>query len=225
MPPRGIDMILLTAGRKQYLERTIDSFEQMVAGDFQRQAIFDDSGDAKFGQWLLKEYGDRFEIHTTPGLLGFTEAIRNAWQFLEDLDDAGAPYVFHLEEDFTFNRKVDLGDLIAILEAQPKLAQVSLLRGPAYEPEFAAGGIIQQEPRAYQQRRQGALRYLAHRKYFTTNPCVYRRTLLKEGWPAVQNSEVAMTRALVRKGFRFAHFGEGDPWVTHIGEERTNRGY
>jgi hypothetical protein len=218
-PSRAVDVIVLTAGRKGYLERTLASFAERVTGDIAARIIQDDSGDPGFNVWLKETYPD-WEIVTTPGKLGFTKAIRHIHQVLRVR--TGSPYVFHLEEDFVFDRDVDTSEMIALLEADGHLAQVALLRGPFYEPELEAGGIIEQDPDAYEHR-DG---HVVHSKYFTTNPCVYRRSLvLKHHWPGTRNSEGAYTKQLVRKGFRFAFIGDGTPWVSHIGEERTNLGY
>lgn len=214
-----VDVIVLTAGRKDYLERTLASFSERVHGDICDRIIQDDSGDPAFGKWLRTTYRE-WEIVTTRGKLGFTKAIRSVWDVLRAR--TGAPYVFHLEEDFVFDRDVNLSEMIEVLRGDPKLAQVALLRGPFYPPEVDAGGIVEQEPRAYEHR-DG---YLVHTKYFTTNPCVYSRSLIrKHHWPLTAHSETRYTRQLVSKGYRFALMGDGTPWVSHIGEERTNLGY
>lgn len=222
-PSRAVDVIVLTAGRKDYLERTLQSFSEHVSGEIAHRSIQDDSGDQDFGRWLKETYPD-WEITTTSGPSGFTKAIRSAWHHEQRRLD-GAPYIFHLEEDFTFDRDIDLAEMAKVLEHEPKLAQVALLRGPFFPPEHAAGGIIQEDPKAYTAATDGERTWLEHRKFFTTNPCLYRRSLLKTGWPMQRNSEVAMTKVLIRKGYRFAFLGDGTPWVAHIGEVRTGLGY
>lgn len=222
---RGVDVIVLTAGRKQYLERTLESFTKHVSGDIKRKTIYDDSGDQKFGRWLEKTYSDWTVVHNANAPSGFTQAIRKAWAGEGKKNGSGAPYIFHLEEDFIFNHDVDLSDLVTILEAEPKLAQVAFLRGPFFPPEIQAGGIIEEDPDAYSHHELGDLKYLKHKKFFTTNPCVYRRTLLKMQWPVLKNSETRFTRTVLNRGMRFAFIGDGEPWVSHIGAERTNLGY
>jgi hypothetical protein len=221
--PSGlVDLIVITAGRRTYLERTLASFGERVHGDFAHRLILDDSGDGEYATWLKENYPD-FEIHSTPGRIGYTKAIRRAWVL--ERHRGGAPYVMHLEEDFVFDRDVDVaGDMIAVLESDRKLAQVALLRGPFFPPELDAGGIVEEDPGAYEHR-NGVRPHLVHRKFFTTNPCIYRRSLLRLGWPLAAHSESVFTRTLVRRGYSFALVGDGEPWVTHIGVERTNHGY
>lgn len=220
----SIDVIVLTAGRRGYLERTIASFEANVTGHIAHKTMQDDSGDVEFGKWLVEAYPD-WEIVTTPGKIGFTEAIRNLWSYELSRNGTGSPYIFHLEEDFVFNQPVDLGDLIRVLDHDPKLAQVALLRGPWAPDEKRAGGIIQQHPQSYQHLDANGLKYLRHRRYFTTNPCVYKRDIMERGWPSQANSEVVFTKQLRVKGRLFAYYGDGEPWITHIGDERVGIGY
>jgi hypothetical protein len=113
----------------------------------------------------------------------------------------------------------------AVLKQDPKIAQCALLRGPFYPPELKAGSIINEDPDAYDHKRKGMLRWMEHSKFFTTNPCLYPSTVLKVGWPNMKNSERMFTRQLTKRGYRFAFLGDGEQWCTHIGEERTMRGY
>lgn len=223
-PPSGrpVDVVCLTAGRQEYLEQTLASFAEQVRGTIATRTLIDDSGDRVFGAWLAERYPD-WTIHTTRGRMGFTRAIRAAWTFLQRRRNA--PHIFHLEEDFTFDREVDLEDMIEVLEQDKSLAQCALLRGPFYPPEIDAGGIIEQDPDAYTRRTDRGPAHLVHQKFFTTNPCVYRRDLLRVGWPNVENSERVFTRQMVRRGFSFALLGDGTPMVSHIGHVRTMRGY
>lgn len=218
----SVDVMVLTAGRKSYLEQTLASFAEKVHGDIGHRTILDDSGDARFGKWLGRSYPE-YQIVTTRGKVGFTQAIRTAWR--HELQVGGSPYIFHLEEDFTFDRDIELSNLIRILEMEPKVAQAALLRGPFFPPEIEAGGIVEEDPDAYDHREAEGLKYLVHGKFFTTNPCLYRRSLLRVGWPSTPHSETRFTRVMARKGYQFAFLGDGEPMVTHIGVERTNNGY
>lgn len=219
----AVDVIVLTAGRQDYLEATLASFRDRVHGPIARVTIYDDSGNRRFANWLRRAAGD-YDIVTMPGRSGFTRAIRNAWEH-ERRRSGGSPYIMHLEEDFTFDVPVNVTDMIAVLQADTHLAQVALLRGPFFPPEIAAGGIIQEHPESYERAVDGEATWLVHDRFFTTNPCIYRRSLMRYGWPNVRNSEVAFTKSMRRRGYRFAFLGDGTPMVSHIGVERTNLGY
>lgn len=221
---RGIDVVVISAGRQKYLSRTIDSFRTYVSGSFVRKTIQDDSGNPRFNRWLRRVYPD-WDIHTTPGKLGYTGAMRSIWDYESQQNGNGSPYIFHLEEDFIFDRDVDLDELIAVLEYDETLAQVALLRGPWAPAEIRAGGIIEERPETYEHLDADGIPYLRHRNFWTTNPCVYRRTLIDDGWPDTRGSEQTFGRSQWKQGRYAAFIGEGTPWVTHIGDERVGIGY
>ncbi|HEY2322227.1 MAG TPA: hypothetical protein VGJ82_05110, partial [Thermoanaerobaculia bacterium] len=152
-PEPTVDVIVLTAGRRRYLDRTLASFAECVQGPLVHATVFDDSGDERFGRWLSARCPQGWDIITTPGRIGFTRAVRAAWD--HERRRGGAPYIFHLEEDFVFDRRVDLLEMIAVLEQDPMLAQVALLRGPFFSSEKEVGGIVQEDPDAYAARRAG----------------------------------------------------------------------
>lgn len=115
--------------------------------------------------------------------------------------------------------------MVRVLEHDQTLAQVALLRQAWAPREIRAGGIIEQKPETYEHLDAQGVPYLRHRNFWTTNPCLYRRTLISDGWPDVRGSEQTFGRGQWAKG-RFAAFmGDGTPWVTHIGDERVGRGY
>lgn len=221
---RGIDVVVTSAGRQQYLSKTIDSFNRHVSGAFVRKTIQDDSGEERFGRWLRRAFPD-WEVYTTPGRLGYTGAMRSIWDYESRQNGTGSPYIFHLEEDFTFNRDVELDDLITVLEYDDTLAQVALLRGPWAPAEHRAGGIIEERPETYEHLDADGIGYLRHRNFWTTNPCIYRRSLIDEGWPDVRGSEQTFGRSQWKQGRYAAFIGDGTPWVTHIGDKRVGIGY
>lgn len=160
------------------------------------------------------------EVDDTAHDLGFAGAIQAGW---DAIAEARADYVFHLEADFTFNDTVPLAAMIAALDANPTLAQVALKRQPWNAEERAAGGICELHPGDFTD--EGPVS--RHRRFFTTNPSVYRASLCECGWPQEPHSEGVFTHRLLADGFDFAFWGGrfDPPAVTHIGAERTGRGY
>lgn len=165
--------------------------------------------------------------------LGFCGAIREGWERLRALP--GWTHVFHLEEDWHFDRDFNLAAMIDLLDAYPGLAQVALRRGPVNRTETDAGGVVEMWPDEYLEKAMHdhvdgeCVRYpwLEHGLYFTTNPCVYRRELLEMEWPEEPRCEAEFTITCVSRGLRFALWGsrrEG-PWITHTGRTRTGTGY
>jgi hypothetical protein len=214
-----ITVAVLTVGRLPYLTKTLASLQEQVTG-FGRVVIFDDSGDRDVTDALyrMEVNGQPVSVASWGQNLGYTKAMDTAWGWLATHDPAS--HFFHLEEDFTFDRPVHLPDLVDLLDRKPILDQVALLRHACFPREFRAGGIVEEHPDAYVRHPD----HLEHELVFTCNPSVYRRELVDVGWPQVPRSERAFTRARVKEGRKFAYWGDGTPWVTHIGAERAGVG-
>lgn len=152
--------------------------------------------------------------------LGMAGAVRHGWtQAL----DAGASYVLHVEEDFRFLEPVFLGDLVYVLDRDSTLAQVVLKRQAWNDLEQAAGGIVEADPSAYEERAAMGrnLRWTAHRKIFSLNPCLIPRHVLELGWP--DGNEAEFTQRCLDAGFQFAFYGGkfDPPRVEHVGFHRS----
>jgi GT2 family glycosyltransferase len=215
---RGSDQIVvvcLTTDTRDTLAETIASADENLCGPIGRKLICVDqpSTDLAFDGWDVTALGPP---------QGYVRATRHAQ---DRAMGSGQPWVFWLEDDFTFNEPIDLAELQAIMDAHPELAQISLLRQAWYEEEVAAGGIIEYKPKLFTQR-DG---YIEHRAYWTTNPMLTRRSLFATyEWPLEENSELRFGRALFKDpANRAAIYGAiGDPpRVHHIGAKRAGHGY
>jgi hypothetical protein len=223
-----IALVVFTDGRVDCVEDTIRSATKQLHGPVTRRLINDDSDDEDYRAWLSDRFGPLgFElIPADDGRQGFGGAIRHAWNFLATVTE---PFVFHLEDDFTFERPVDLDEMMTVLTEQQHLAQLALRRQPWNDEERQAGGIIEQHPGDYLQCADvEGHRWVEHRRFFTTNPCLYRRALIKAVWPRGGESEGRFTHQLLSSPrLRFGFWGHRDdaPWVTHIGTDRVGTGY
>jgi len=160
--------------------------------------------------------------------LGFAGAIQQGWNEILATD---AELIFHLEDDFVFNGIVPLGDM-AELVSDEHIAQVALKRQPWNEQEKRAGGIVELDPDSFQEGRRYwqscPRKYTAHRKFFTTNPSLYRRDIAERGWPQEDRSEGKFSIELFKDPHVVSTFWGGKfdaPLVTHIGDDRQGRGY
>lgn len=250
----SIVVVAFTHGRWDLLARTIDSFDRCVTGNVVARVLMVDGvhprscvGDVDQAlgahQWAI-EWSDRQR--------GFGGNIDRAWRQLTARFTA-ADCVFHLEDDFTFNRQVNLDELAAVLYAQPQLAQLALRRQPISQGEREAGGVVEQWPAEYAERSirmmsacgwgadaicRTTATWLEHRLFFTTNPSLYRRALCQVGWPTCEASERELTHQLLVEGLpwgvepgavRFGYWGarHSGEWVHHIGtdDRRDGTGY
>ena len=161
-------------------------------------------------------------------LLGFAGAIQHGWDQILDTD---AEYIFHLEGDFTFNHPVDL-ETMAELASDPHIAQVALKRQPWNQQEIEAGGIVELNPDDFDEGQfyydYWSHTYTAHRKFFTTNPSIYRRDIAERGWPQVPESEGHFGIGLFQDPHVVSTFWGGKfdpPLVHHVGDSREGHGY
>jgi hypothetical protein len=218
-----IALLVFTDGRFDYLDRTLTSAETHLKGDIGIRVIVNDAFQDEAHLSHIRSRWPEYLVVTSDHKLGFSGAIQLGWDALRD---SGFPitHVFHLEGDFTFNDDVDLHEMARILDLNPELAQLALLRQPWNEEEKAAGGIIQRNPGFYLQTDV----YTRHTVCFTTNPCLYSFDLTKLGWPQRQYSEGHFTILLRDLGYHFGYWQDSPlapPKVHHIGEFRMGTGY
>lgn len=234
-----VALLVVTDGRRHCLERMVSSFfTAYCPAPSGPVVVVDDSGDPEHRAWLRTTFDAEFVFH--PERRGFAAAIDSGWRAVQRI----APdWVFHLEEDFVFERPFSVESMQEVLTARPHLIQMALKRQPCNAREAEAGGLVQAHPGQFtpcSARRPGAefagldVTWMEHRLWFTTNPSLYRGDLVKRGWPQTPESEGRFTHGLLDFGhlgvpadkIRFGLWGEADdePWVTHIGE-RTGTGY
>ena len=217
-----IDLMVVTDGRRACLEDTLEHADRHLAGIDGRRVIVNDSLDPVYWAFLDDRYGSTFDVlHPLDGKRGFAGAIQAGWEHL----GAGPGHVFHLEDDFRLLVDVDAARLVDLLEARPELVQVALLRQPWNQREVDAGGLIAADRPDFTD--EGEL--TTHARFFTTNPSVYRRSLLERGWPQEPQSEGLFWHRLKadRPDARSAFWGGPDdaPTVWHTGDDRLGHGY
>lgn len=227
-------LLVMDDGRREYLDQTIRSLGLSLYGPIVRKVIHDDSGDLEYGARLQEDYPS-WRVFSTGRRSGFGGAIRSAWALVER-DYPEITHLFHAEGDFLLNRQVDAGAMCALLDREQHLAQVVLMRQPWNPTESAAGSLWATRPAgSWDDRTDAHCSWVEHRHWFSTNPCVYRRSLLSVGWPEGAESEGRFGLGLLEHGtpeaagddVRFAFWGTRDdtPWVTHIGHVRAGNGY
>ncbi len=214
----------MTDGRLDCIEQTIESARQNLQGPVTHKVIHDDTADDQHRDRLRKMFPD-FEVIGQQMRMGFGGAIQSAWGYIKSRPER---FVFHLEDDFTFNEPIDTAEMAHVLDRNPSLVQIALRRQPWNDAERAAGGIVEQHPDDYTERSDNGVWWLEHRRFFTTNPCVYRTALTAKGWPAGEHSEGRFGLELCENPtIRFGYWGRraDPPKVHHIGAERAGTGY
>lgn len=228
-----ITLAVVTDGRDDLLASTLTSASQMLHPQklISRRIVWDDTGDAAHIA-NLAVVNQGFDVAGNSRRNGFGGAVRQLWRRLRRYD---TPFIFWCEDDFVFNRPVDLAAMAETLSCCSHLAQLALTRQP-WNPAEQAAGTILDPPEDFTQRGDPAWnQWIEHRRWWTTNPSLFRREILDEDWPAGDQSEGRFTHHLLTEGFggiaaadvRFGYWGNVDdgPWVEHIGHTRTGTGY
>jgi hypothetical protein len=225
-----ITVLVMSDGRGDYLEQTIPSFEEMVSGTITRRVIHDDSGNSEYHRWLINAFPE-YEVVVTGKRRGYSGAVQSAWAALKNDTNR---FTFHLEDDFLFNRPVDLDELAEFLAEKEWLAQVSLRRGP-WGREVV--GFVEDNPGWYVERSDRRYRWLESRYVYTMTPHLYRSELRAVGWPDGDGGETNWTAKLLQTGLpwgvppdrvQFGCWGgikDGARAVTHIGYRRNGHSY
>lgn len=120
-----ITMIVMTDGRGHYLEQAAATFDRLT-GPITEKVIHDDSGDPGYAAWLRERF-DGWTIVATGTRSGFAGAYRSAWSWLRA--NCRTDWVFSTEDDFLFDRDVDLAAMASVMVLRP-MAQMALLRQP-----------------------------------------------------------------------------------------------
>lgn len=212
-------LLVMTDGR-DHLDAVLQSLTANLDRGFHERWIHDDSGDEEHRGRLREKYPSYRVIGEGPRR-GFAGAIAHAWSVLAE--ESTARFVFHLEDDFMFRRKVPLSHMEQMLRMDPRLMQIALQRQPWNEGEIEAGTIYL--PLESFLQRDG---WILHRRWFTTNPSLYPMHLCLWGWPVEEHSEGKFSTRLF--GYPSVYCGylgglDDEPWVEHIGHERSGEGY
>lgn len=226
-------LIVLTHGENDCLLDAVQSFHEHVT-PHPVDAYLHRDGDASRWNEVTSPW-PWFHGHDLPAR-GFCHATRQAWQFAQSPGDHD--YVFWLEHDFVFTRDVNLAEMAHVLDGDRMLAQMALMRNAVNDVERSAGGLFESRQGEYVERHHeiDTLRddspwtdyrsWLEHRSYFTTNPSLMRRDFMQANpFPSIEKEcEGLYGLGLVEQGYHFGVWGNGEPWVRHIGA-RTGFGY
>lgn len=229
-----VALMFITDGRRDCARRTLDSLRETLAPEgcgnpffFDYTVVVDDGCDVDYSKWLDEYHWDR---HLLPGRTkrGFDGAIRAGWGAVAL--ESKCDYLFHLEDDYVFNRHFSIAEMIRLLERYPEMVQVALKRQPWGGDADHPNGFVGKNPDAYEDHTEVAgTSWFQHRLFFSTNPSLYRTSLCEREWPVGEQSEGRFHHELMREcpeSF-YAYLGHKDdePRVTHIGVERTGIRY
>ena len=223
-PTPTFSVILRTGGepdtwdaRSGYLRSSLASLAARVKGDIVQRVVYSDWADDHRAdvEAIAAEHG--FYV-VGAGHHGYTTAVRRLWSYIQRR--ARGDLIFLTEDDFTYDRDVDLAAMAGPVIRDGLLRQMALLRQPVFPRE--EDGVLGWPDDSFT-RRDG---YLEHRNFWTMNPSVFRRSITDTEWPSRSSSERGFGDAVLRDPkARVGIWGDGTPWVTHIGEVRSTSEY
>lgn len=221
---RTFSVILRTGGepdtweaRSGYLRASIASLAERVTGNIVQRVVYSDWGEDHDAE--IREIAEAHGFYVAgSGHHGYAASVSRLWGYIGNR--AKGDFVFLAEDDFIYDREVVLEDLVAPLEADPNLKQVALLRQPVFPRETS--GILGWPEEDFTRKAD----HLEHRLFWTMNPSLMRRTIVEMPWPNKPSSERVFGDLLLRsRAAKFGIWGDGQPWITHIGEVRSTSVY
>ena len=205
--------------RIEYLDRSLASLVEKVSGPISRRVIYSDWADDL--QPRIEEVAGRYGFYVVGGgHHGYGDSVRRLWTYISKRVDE--PYVFVAEDDFVYLREVELSPMVAALRKTSRLRQIALLREAIYPNELERGGILGWDEKLFE-RVDGRIE---HRNFWTMNPFLASREIAAVRWPIGSNSEKRFGDEVFRDGrARVAFWGDGEPWIAHLGEVRAASEY
>ena len=183
--PVKITILFFSTSRYEYLEPMLESFHSNV--DFQGTDIhkilmcdYPLRRDSERLYKLKKLYGIQ-DIVLNEDNLGYSLAWKKAWNLVpEDTD-----FIWHQEEDFTFNKQVRVKDILPIFENSPiPLTQIVLKRQRWFPTrDFIESIETGKIGRQIQCTDTLNSNIIIHQHYFNSNPGLYPMWITKENYP------------------------------------------
>lgn len=217
-------VIIFNDGRNEYLEKTLKSFHECVSfPDKVHTILYDDMPEGR-DEAFLKSLKKKYKINQlilSPENLGINRSVQNAWSEVP----RNIKYIYHQENDFTYNEVIDVSEMQKVLDSNRLIGQVALLRQPWYDDEIASGSLYIKDSVHYKQANVGGIDIVIQDVYFTHNPCLYRR----EHAIKLPNHHEWVLADTLKKKHRikyFAYLGKlsDAPKVHHIGEIKKGVG-
>lgn len=215
-------LAVVSDGRTDYLRQCLASLTAQTgflteSDPFDFSVIVDDS-DMGAAHDTFDSLFDRSLVHGER--LGLAASLRDAWRIAAETD---VDYLFHVEEDFTFRRRVPLASMAFVLDAHRFLSELTLVRQPWSEEEVAAGGIVAKDPHDYVECVRHGLQWLEHRRLFSFNPSLLPRSTFDRVYPpgAVEREITDTLNADPDNRFGLWGGRHDVPWCDHIGAVRS----
>ena len=222
-----IAWITLTSGRKEYLEKSRDSWYKLVVGDISEEIIIDTSGNKEYSDWLSETYKnakifslrEEFVLEKT-----WDSGIKKAYEYFYDIAKTiNCDYILHTEDDYVLLNEINIKNVVDILDSDKDICQVNFVRQPWTKDEEDAGSVLRNcEKNGFKltEKNNDKDYWVEHRSYFTFGPSIYRKDICYIEKDLDSNPELALTYKIFSDpNIKNATFGKVDDrnLVEHIG--------
>jgi hypothetical protein len=216
--------IVLTDGRKNYIQEALPTWIEHY-DSIDNKFIIDDSGDTEYTSWLKNTFPSFEIIPVENPRQGYANAVQRVFKLFRD---TGLDYCLHLEDDFILSKTVDIENIVYVLDKNPNLSQMAIMRQPWYHNEIESGGVIDaiKGEKFYDINTDG-FDWVKHRAFYTCNPNIFPQWLTNYEWPDGNWSESKFGRLLFSNNKDCGIWGNRSSWpqVEHIGRERNGIEY
>jgi len=173
-----IDITMVAVLRPELIRQTLTSINtNIIKGEKERYRLIiniDPIGEKIKPMKIVKEASQFFDnitynIAKSPS---FPKAVKWVWKQVE------ADYVFHIEDDWLINRKIDVDNMINILDKYPKLSSLRLYKSPTPKRKRIRTFLC-----GWNYNKEGF--YLAEKwqKQFGLNPILIKKAFIEEALP------------------------------------------
>ena len=116
-----VTSVIVSAGRFDLLETTLDSFLQHNSAAIARYVLIEDSGGTEVLD-LLEKYSVEFDVLINDPPIGAYASVDRAYESVT------TPYIFHCEDDWRFFRSGFVEESKVLLDAFPRISTVMCRR-------------------------------------------------------------------------------------------------
>jgi hypothetical protein len=198
-----IAWVTLTSGRKEYFKKTRHSWHTLLDTETIEEIIVDTSGNIEYSDWLKEECPNAKIFSLDPSLVirgNWANGINQAYDYFYDVvKSIDCDYVLHTEDDYVLLKKINLKEMIDILNLDSDILQVHFIRQPWAPEEYDAGGVLKNcQNMGFDmiEKSNGTHSWVEHRAYFTFGPSIYKKEISLSYKKNYANPEIGLTHDL-----------------------------
>ncbi|WP_068086553.1 glycosyltransferase [Polycladidibacter stylochi] len=205
---KSIALCITSCGRKNVLEKTLDSFMPYHSGSFSEKYLVEDAGSVDIAQYMKKAYPD-VKVLLNNEQLGQMKSIDKMYSLVK------SEYIFHGEDDWLFEAKNTINECFEVLAAEPMVSVVCVRKLSDLQEKFQRN-CIRKEVNGV---KYALMPLDIHPEWlsFSFNPGLVRKKLWDKYGPYEKyKTEERISIVMKREGLMVAFLDPG--YCHHIGD-------